>query len=61
MQFGIAEMLIMLGVVLLVGFGPALHERLGLRILKFERTSDIVLGVGIVLTFLVTFHILAQN
>jgi len=61
MRFGIAELLIMLGIVLLLGFGPAVQERLGLRGLTFERNSDIVLGGGIVLTVLVTFLFLTRN
>ena len=55
------ESLIIVGIALLIASGPTLHERLGLRSLTFERTSDIVFGAGIVLMFLAAILFLGQN
>jgi len=58
MNFGL---LISLLVIILACSGRTVQARLGTRSLTFERTADIVIGLGIVATFLMTFLFLARH
>jgi hypothetical protein len=60
-RLSIVELSIIFTIVVLLVYGPAIHDRLGLRNLSARRGSDIFIGLGIVVAFLVTFLILTQS
>ena len=61
MDFHNTESLIILVIVILACSRRTMQARLGTRSLTFEQTTDIVIGLGIVVTFLMTFLFLSRH
>ena len=60
MSFGVPEIAILSVSMIAMVFGHHVEKKLGIRRLRFDRTADILIGLGIVAVTMVTFLLLAR-